>query len=240
MAIIIPAILPSSREDLEQKLAQASLVATAVQIDAVDGVFVSPASWPYQNKSTGGPVAAIPSPLPHLDTLQIEVDLMVTAVEGIALEWIASGVTRVLVHLESTTELGHFITAFNERYGHEKGFASELLSFGVAIHAETNTELIEPYLDNIDYVQFMGITRIGVQGQPFSDGVLNKIKRFRAKHPTVPVQVDGGVSLLTAPALLDAGVSRLVVGSALWRAPNFNEAYEKFVELTLSHGLYEH
>ena len=47
MSAIVPAILPKSLEDLEQKLTVLSGVATSVQIDVVDGKFVSPASWPY-------------------------------------------------------------------------------------------------------------------------------------------------------------------------------------------------
>ena len=55
----------------------------------------------------------------------------------------------------------------------------------------------------------------------------------------MPIQVDGGVSLESAPVLLQAGVSRLVVGSALWRAPDFNKALQAFNELTQTHGFYE-
>ena len=47
MSIIVPAILPTSFEDLEEKLAQLHGLVDSVQIDSVDGHFATPASWPY-------------------------------------------------------------------------------------------------------------------------------------------------------------------------------------------------
>jgi hypothetical protein len=104
---------------------------------------------------------------------------------------------------------------------------------------DTHLELLEPYLDSIDYVQFMGIKRIGVQGQPFSSDVLNKIKMFRSKHPQIPVQVDGGVSVETATLLLSLGVSRLVIGSRLWNSDNPEQVFTELTELGDHYGLYE-
>jgi ribulose-phosphate 3-epimerase len=237
MSVIIPAILPTSRRDLEEKLLQVAGITDEVQVDIVDGVFASPPTWPY----TEG--AQIDSVTPHVfakvPNLRIETDLMVEESEHITGRWITAGATRILIHLESTTHLGRQLADFNKEYGHDKDFFSGVLSLGIAINVETNLELLEPYIDSIDYVQFMGIKRIGVQGQPFATEVLNKIALFRKKHPNMTIQVDGGVSLESAPLLLGAGVSRLVVGSALWNAPNLSEAFQKFSALTQLHGLYE-
>ena len=240
MGIIVPAIIPKSKHDLDEKLARLVGVASEVQIDIVDGKFASPASWPYteggvefaQLLATGGE-------LPNTSDLHIEMDLMVKDPEQVTGAWISAGATRILAHFESTTYLPRLITDLKVKYGHDKEFASCLLSFGLAVNIDTNLELIEPYIDDIDYVQFMGIKRIGVQGQPFATEVLKKIALFRAKHYDMPIQVDGGVNLQSAALLLSAGVSRLVVGSALWNAPDFNAEYAKFVALTETHGLYE-
>ena len=85
----------------------------------------------------------------------------------------------------------------------------------------------------------MGIRNVGRQGEPFDTGVLRAIELFRKRHPNTPVQVDGGVSLVTAPKLLELGVSRLVIGSALWRAPDFNKALAELKEMTEEKGIYE-
>ena len=49
MGIVVPAILPSSFEDLRDKLSRLKSVPAVetVQIDTVDGRFATPATWPY-------------------------------------------------------------------------------------------------------------------------------------------------------------------------------------------------
>lgn len=236
MGIIVPAIIPTSLRDLEEKLARLKGIASYIQIDIVDGVYAAPASWPY---SGGGAAFATEGELPFLGDFKFEMDLMVKDPEQVTGTWIAAGATRIIAHFESTTYLPRLITDLKEKYGHEKGFAKDFLSFGIAVQMSTPLELLEPYLADIDFVQFMGIKKIGVQGQPFATEVLNRISVFRHKHPDIPIQVDGGVNLESAPLVLAAGVSRLIVGSAIWNSPNVREAYERLSALTETHGLYE-
>ncbi|MDB5245394.1 MAG: ribulose-phosphate 3-epimerase, ribulose-phosphate 3-epimerase [Parcubacteria group bacterium] len=240
MSIIIPAILPTSREDLNEKLLQLQGIATDVQIDTVDGRFVRPASWPYVSHANVDPVSQVDEEaFSYAGSITCEMDLMVERPEAIIGQFIHAGASRITVHAETSHNLSKLISDFQTVYGHDKNFVLDLLSFGLAINIATDTALIEPFLDRIDYVQFMGIASIGKQGEPFDRSVLPKIAKFRRKYPNVPIQVDGGVSLATAPDLLSAGVSRLVVGSALWKAPNLAEAYAAFTQLTQTYGIYE-
>jgi ribulose-phosphate 3-epimerase len=240
MGIIVPAILPKSHHDLDEKLARLAGIATEVQIDIVDGKFAEPATWPYAEGSKDFAVlTAGGGTLPCMEDLHIEVDLMVQDPEQSTGTWIAAGATRILAHIESTNYLPQLITDLKVKYGHSKDFAPGLLSFGLAINVGSDPALLEQYLDEVDYVQFMGIKNIGKQGQPFAPEILARIATFRKKYPKTPIQVDGGVTLATAPLLLQAGVSRLVVGSALWNAPNLKEAFAQFAELTDTHGIYE-
>ncbi len=234
MEVIVPAILPVSQEDLEYKLGVLSDKVSAVQIDAVDGRFVSPATWPYTPKT----VVPEEFQLPFLGQMHYEVDLMVSNPEEVSGWWIAAGVNRVIIHAESTTSLDKAIKDLEVRYGHSKGFASNLLSLGLAINIGTELSLIEPFLEHTDYVQFMGISAIGKQGEPFDPRVLRKIAAFKKKYPEMIVQVDGGVSLATAPALLTTGVDRLIVGSVLWKASNISEELDKFQEVVQEYGIY--
>ncbi|MEK7554105.1 MAG: HisA/HisF-related TIM barrel protein, partial [Patescibacteria group bacterium] len=75
------------------------------------------------------------------------------------------------------------------------------------------------------------------QGQPFDKRVLEKIKTFRAQHPEVTLQVDGGVSIENAKELLNLGVSNLVVGSAIVRAKNPSAVIAKFESLQTPFGV---
>lgn len=236
MSIIVPAILPTSKEDLEEKLGRLVGIATEVQVDIVDGLYATPATWPYVHDNGAFNADSV---LPHLDDMHVELDLMVCKPEEVTGSWIEAGATRILVHATSTDHLPNLVTDFKMKYGHAKGFSASFLSFGLAITLDTKLEVLDPYIDDIDYVQFMGIKTIGRQGEPFATEVLERINVFRHRHPGVPIQVDGGVNMESAPLLLEAGVSRLVVGSALWRAPNLLEAYAQFVELTESHGIFE-
>lgn len=237
MGAIIPAILPASRADLESKLGQLDGIAHAVQIDVVDGRYASPASWPYVEN--GAEKDSNEEFLPFLGHFHFEFDLMVESPGLVAGAWIDHGVNRLTLHADHTRDLAAVLEKLKITYGHDKGFAPDLLSLGLAIAVETDLALIEPYLDRVDYVQFMGIRTVGRQGEPFDNRIVRKIVAFRKAHPDTPVQVDGGVNLATAPILLDAGVSRLVIGSGLWKAPNLAEEFKKYAALAEEYGIYE-
>lgn len=234
-ATIIPAILVKTRKELNEQLLKAHLVCTDVQIDLVDGKFVAPASWPYTEPTSTTDIAELVA----TSGMTIEIDVMAENPLAVLDMWTAAGATRVLLHLDAPDAIATTISQMKERYGYEKEFIPESLSLGLAITVDTNLELIEPYVDDINFVQFMGIKRIGVQGQPFAEEVFTKIALFKKKHPNVPIQVDGGVTLAVAPKLLQLGVSRLIVGSALWNAPDFEIMYGLFQELTLQYGMFE-
>ncbi|MEA2701864.1 MAG: ribulose-phosphate 3-epimerase [Candidatus Parcubacteria bacterium] len=236
MVAIIPAILPTSREDLDARLNRLHGITERVQIDVVDGRFVTPASWPYAQKVDVQKLTE--DSLPELGSFRFEIDLMAEEPEKSIGPWIRAGATRITVHAETTRRLPDLIRDFQVTYGHDKGFAPGLIAFGLAINLATDTSLIEPYLDQCDYVQFMGIARIGKQGEPFAPAVLPKIHAFHRKYPDMLIQVDGGVSRETAPRLLAAGASRLIVGSDLWNAPNLGREMKELCDIAETRGLY--
>lgn len=239
MGVIIPAILPTSRDDLEGKLAQLEGLADTVQIDLVDGIFAKPASWPYINKSERFEQRLMDGEaLPYLGSFNFELDLMVSNPEEVTGLWIAAGAQRVVIHAESTRFLDQIISDLEVKYGHAKGFAPGLLSLGLSISNDTDLSLIDPYVDKVDFVQFMGIAHIGKQGEPFDARVIEKIRTFRKKYPNTVVQVDGAVSLETAARLLTAGVDRLIIGSALWKGHSVKEELSKFQALLQEYGVY--
>lgn len=240
MGIIVPAVIPTSRQDLEERLSRLSGLCEEVQIDIVDGVFAGPPSWPYVvDAGEPGQMLKDGELLPNAGEFRFEIDLMSADPESVAGAWIGLGATRLTVHSESTRFIPRFLESTRELYGHDAEFTPGLLSLGLSIGIETDLALIEPHLKKIDYVQFMGIRKIGHQGEPFDTRVLAKIRAFRNRYPTIEIQVDGGVTLQNAATLLDAGVKRLVVGSALWKAPDLAARYREFDELTERHGLYE-
>ena len=231
MGIVIPAVLPSSRKELEEKLALfASIPAVSrVQIDVVDGRFAAPASWPYNSPSTKSDLV-LGEMLPHLDHIEYEIDLMCVDAEVAVEAWLTLGATRLTLHAESVIDLPRLIAFVRDRYG-------DFISLGLALSVASELALIEQCLEGIAYVQFMGIARIGKQGQPFDRRVFEKIKVFHAKHPQIVLQVDGGVSLENAHRLLALGISNLVVGSALLKAHDIAGAFALFEALQTPYGV---
>jgi len=243
MGLVVPAVLPSSKQELEEKLEFFSRIpsATRVQVDVVDGKFVSPASWPYSAKAAQGKPSEFEvmvrsgEMLPHLDHFEYEIDLMCFDPDRVAGAWLALGATRLIFHSESATNLPRLIASARKRYG--GGEFSSLISFGLAINIASDLALIEPCLDDIEFVQFMGIAQIGLQGQPFDQRVLEKVRVFHAHHPEIPMQVDGGISLENAKELVTLGVSNLVIGSGTLRSSDPTAAITAFEELQSPYGV---
>lgn len=247
MGLVTPAVLPSSHEDLEEKLALFARIPSVsrIQIDVVDGKFATPASWPYSD-STGSPQAAQKElrdmvqkgkMLPRLDCIEYEIDLMCLDAEQAAAAWLALGATRLVFHAESTTDLPRLLASTRSRFGAGDGFAPGLVSYGLAVNIATDFALIEPCLSDIQFVQCMGIARIGQQGQPFDRRVISKIRTFRNSHPDIPIQVDGGVTIANAPEFLTLGVTNLVIGSGILKARTPTKAFAAFEALQNSYGV---
>jgi ribulose-phosphate 3-epimerase len=221
MALVVPAVLPSSLEDLKSQLRLLNNIPsiTRVQIDVVDGRFATPASWPYRGGVKVSSLVGNHEMLPDTHRIGYEIDLMCFDAEAVVGGWIAFGASRLTFHAESVTDLPRLLSSFKKRYGggSEMGLPS-LVSVGLALNIASDLALIEQNVDSIEYVQFMGIAQIGQQGQPFDRRALEKIRIFHTRHPGMPIQVDGGVSLQVAKELLPLGVCNLVIGSAISRA----------------------
>ena len=232
MSLVVPAVLPSSRKDLEEKLALFTRLPSVnrVQIDVVDGEFASPASWPYSAPAELEALVERGDMLPQLDRIAYEIDLMCLDADRVASAWLSFGATRLTFHAESVTDVPQLLASVRSRYGN-------FISLGLAINIASDPVLIEQNLGEIRYVQFMGIARIGRQGQPFDERVFEKVRIFHEQHPEIPVQVDGGVSLKNASRLLALGVSSLIIGSALARAGNSAAALAVFEELQSPYGV---
>jgi len=99
---------------------------------------------------------------------------------------------------------------------------------GLSIGPDTNYEQIEQYLENLDFVQFMDIYP-GAQGKEQIPQTVIKIRKFRETHPSVKIQVDGGIKVENIKHLIDAGVDDFIVGSEIIRDSN---PKQKYVELT--------
>ena len=197
MIEIIPAIMPQTIEEAAEK---AALVpgALSVQLDLMDGIYVPEKTFPYNGSDVMSPI----------DIGMFELDLMVKNASARIPEWLGFGATRLIFHIEAESDL---LDNF-QKYG--EGLIG--VERGIAVSINTPMEKVDELVPYVDFVQFMGIEKIGYQGQPFTEKVLEKIQHFKEVYPDVVVSVDGGVSLDNAQKLKEAGVNRLVVGSAIF------------------------
>ncbi|MDB5244166.1 MAG: ribulose-phosphate 3-epimerase, ribulose-phosphate 3-epimerase [Parcubacteria group bacterium] len=230
MSLVTPAVLPSSRQDLEEKLVLFETFPgiARVQIDVVDGLFVSPGSWPYTNDVDAKDPQLAGLLEPH--RIAYEVDLMCFNPVRAAEPWISAGATRLTFHEGSATDLHTLIEEAQDHYGH-------IVSIGLAIHVDTDLERISESIEHLDYIQCMGIARIGRQGEPLDPAVIPKIRMCKLRYPALPVQVDGGVTFENAKELLRAGASSLIAGSALLKAADPRAAFESFETLRSPYGV---
>src|SRR3989344_999786 len=180
MAEIIPAIMPMSLEDLREKLAQVDGLVSLVQGDVMDGLFVPNRSWPF---TEGGldefaRIIAEEDGLPFWNTLNFEVDLMVSSPETAIAQWFSAGARRFIVHIESVADFAEVVDFFDTEIRAE----DETAELGIALNPDTSNGDIEPFLESVDFVQCMGIAHIGFQGEPFDErGLEKKIKELEVK-----------------------------------------------------------
>lgn len=221
MIEIIPAIMPKNYEDLSEKMGLFAGVVPLVQLDIMDGKFVPARTWPYPKDARFDALLAEDEGMPEWETSDFEVDLMVENPEDVVQKWVAVGARRVIVHVESMSDFDAIRDAV----------PTDFVELGIALNTTTPILSIESYLDQVDFVQCMGIEHIGFQGEAFDERVLEHIRVVRALYPEMPISVDGAVNFETAKRLVDAGATRLVSGSAILQSADVSNAVEELRNL---------
>ncbi len=224
---IIPACMPKEFEDIAETVESVFQSVKTVQLDIMDGKYVSEKTWPflYKNDYFLDDLKNENIGLPLWNHINYELDLMVERPELNLDTWLHIGASRVIFHYKSVLDweiiknIDHAIRDFIE--------------LGVAVTIHDNLEDIFSLLDNniIDFVQVMGISRIGYMGEPFDYGSIGIIKILRNKYPELIISIDGGVSIDTISELRDAGVDRFISGSGIFSFGIINENIEYLQEV---------
>jgi len=205
MPEIIPSILVKTKEELLQKIMAVEPHVERVHLDIADGIFVP-------NMTIIGF-----EEIEELDTnLKIGVHLMVSKPENHIVRWLETPADKFIFHIEATTKAQEVIDAAKETDN----------AIGIALNPQTPVSKIEPLIDQVDFVHFMTVEP-GFYGGEFVESVVEKIKDFHYYYPDKPIEVDGGITLETAPKLIEAGVEMLVVGSYIWESEDIGKAIEK-------------
>lgn len=235
MTEVLPAIIPQSFEDLSCKMSAVKGIAKLVQVDICDGKFVPSKSWPYVGDLENHFEQMIEEAegFPFWENMDFEADLMIKNPEESAEKWIKAGAKGIVLHIESSSKILELVKELRKTYGY---FGDTLVNIeiGIALNIDTPNEVLYEFLESnmqgrklADFVQFMGIKKIGYQSQEFDEEVYEKISDLRKKYPDVVIGVDGGVSLDNCQDLVSAGANKLVSGSAIYDSENIKETIER-------------
>lgn len=226
---IIPAILPKNIDDLKQKIAMVRNEVSMIQIDLCDGTFSRTVTWPFGTRDGYGlsKILEEEDGLPFWQDVSFEFDLMVRdAVQNFDM-YIKMGPSSIVFHLtkdQNISEFAEFLEGIDL-------YTRENLKIGIAIGTTDDIEQLRPLIPHVDFVQCMGIEEIGQQGADFDPQVLEQIKKLKEMFPNIEISVDGAVNSYTAQTLVDAGVDRLVIGSAIFNVIDPIEAIREFEAL---------
>ena len=240
MIEVLPAIIPESYEDLSCKMSAVKGIVKLVQIDICDGRFVPSESWPYVGDDENHFEKMIDEEqegFPFWESMDFEADLMIKVTQEEVEKWIKAGAKAIVLHIESSPKILDIIKEIRKTYGY-RGDSVANVEIGIALNVNTPNEVLDEFLNKdaqgrrlADFVQFMGIDKIGYQGQEFDEEVINKIKDLRKKYQDITISVDGGVNFNTYKKLIKAGANKLISGSAIYESENIKEAVEEMKKI---------
>ena len=175
-----------------------------VHLDIMDGNFVP-------NISFGAPVV---KELRKCSKLVFDVHLMVEMPERYIEDFVNAGADIITVHVESTKHLDRTIELIKS-YG---------IKAGVTLNPATPVESLKYIINKVDMVLVMSVNP-GFGGQSFIEYSLDKIKEIKNMRPDVDIEVDGGITDITAKRVIEAGANVLVAGSYV-----FNGDYKEKID----------
>ncbi len=212
--ILSPSLLSSDFSRLHEELAaleQAGL--QWAHWDVMDGHFVP-------NITFGAPVIA---KCRAGSSLFFDVHLMIEQPETYLDDFARAGADLICVHAEASRHLERVVSRIRELG----------VKPAVALNPHTPLNVLEYVLSRLDMVLVMSVNP-GFGGQRFIPFSLQKVQDLKnmiehRKAKTL-IQVDGGVDLDNAKAIVNSGADVLVSGSAFFGHPPYARRRQQFKE----------
>jgi ribulose-phosphate 3-epimerase len=147
----------------------------------------------------------------------LDVHLMITDADRFAPVFIEAGADSVSVHQEACPHLDRTLRLIQ----------AEGALAGVVLNPATPVATLDEVLDFVDFVLIMSVNP-GFGGQRFLPGSLRKIEQLAERRVRLglgfKIEIDGGVVLENAAAIVRAGAEWLVAGSSVFGAPDSGAA----------------
>ena len=173
-----------------------------IHIDVMDGHFVP--------NLTMGP--CIVKSLRKCSDKVFDVHLMMTNPDDFIEAFALAGADIITVHAEAVWHLDRSLSHI-----HELGKKA-----GVSLNPSTPEDVLEYVLDKLDLILVMSVNP-GFGGQKFLSSQLDKIARIKKMigKRKIDLEVDGGVTVETAPLCIKAGANVLVAGSTVFSSKDY-------------------
>ena len=201
MIQIAPSMLAADFLHLEKDVETVNKHADLFHLDVMDGVFVP-------NISFGFPVIEA---IAKKAEKPMDVHLMIINPENYVERFAKVGAEMISFHLNATEDPATVLRQIRS-YG---------VKAGLVINPDLPVESLFPYLAEADFILLMSVFA-GFGGQKFIEATYDRVHTLKAEIDRqgldLPIQVDGGVSASNAAALVEAGASILVAGSAVFKA----------------------
>ena len=202
--ILAPSLLAADFGNLQQAIEMVNASeADWFHIDIMDGVFVP-------NISYGMPVLSV---VQKHATKPLDVHLMIVDPDRYISTFAKLGSDILTVHYEACTHLHRTLQAIK----------AENMKAGVALNPHTPVSVLEDIIQDVDVLLLMSVNP-GFGGQSFIENTYKKVRQAKMlieqAGASTLIEIDGGVSLKNAKALVEAGADALVAGSFVFNAAN--------------------
>ena len=203
---IIPAILEADFDRIKQKVELMRDHAPWVQLDLGDTAF---AKKTFQDGEKLKPL--------DNDNPKFAIHMMVDEPWKSWKAWHDGGGDRFYFHYSAFTSVPTNTreSAVNNLINNIKEAGAEV---GIALMLDQPLHVLEPYLEKLDAVLLMSIAEIGVQGNPFNEKVLDRIRSLKTMWPEGKIVADGGINEQNLASLKEAGLDRACIGSGIFKA----------------------
>ncbi len=177
-------------------------------VDVMDGHFVPNLTYgPHFIKS-----------LKKKSTLPLDVHIMVSNPDDVAMQYVEAGADRLAFHIEAAKD--------------PRKIAEQISTGGckpaLTVSPETPIHAVFPFLDYVQHVLIMSVYP-GFGGQKFLESAVEKTRLLAAEVKAKGIkdfiiEVDGGINHETAKLVVDAGANALVAGSYIYKSQNRKKA----------------